>query len=106
MGFKSPSLFLYPHVLPVKSYTKKTLAIVVLTILLFLLSLFEDHPQAVERFYSKGFYPVVCKIFHPVFNLIPFSVGDVGYAVVVIFLIVLFARFIILLFKKQFKRVI
>ncbi len=69
-----------------------------------MLGLFEDHPHAVEKYYSEGVYVLICKIFHPLFNIIPFSVGDVIYIAVVIYLIYLFIRLIMLLFKKQFKQ--
>lgn len=83
---------------------KRLLAIGILAIALYLLNIFEDHPEAVEKYYSDGLYVFICKVFHPIFNLIPFSVGDVVYIAVVIYLIYLFVRFISLLFKKQFKQ--
>jgi hypothetical protein len=82
---------------------KKLLIIAVLAILLFLLSVFEDHPQAIERYYSNGFYPFICRVFHPIFNLFPFSVGDVFYIAVVVTIIYLLIKIIVLAFKKQFK---
>ncbi|HWZ34749.1 MAG TPA: DUF3810 family protein, partial [Mucilaginibacter sp.] len=83
---------------------KRFLAIGILAIALYLLNVFEDYPDAVEKYYSNGFYVFICKVFHPVFNLIPFSVGDILYIVVVVYLIYLFVRFIGLLFKKRFRQ--
>lgn len=83
---------------------KRILAILVLALAIFLLMLLAGHPALVERYYSQGFYKIVCWIFHPVFNLFPFSVGDLLYSAVIVVLIVAIARMIKLLFKKQFKK--
>lgn len=83
---------------------KRFLAIGVLAVALYLLNIFEDYPAAVERYYSQGLYVFICKVFHPVFNLIPFSVGDVLYGIVIVYLAYLLVRFIGLLFKRQFKQ--
>jgi len=72
-----------------------------LAVFIFLLMLFADHPGAVERYYSQGLYPVICRIFHPVFNFFPFSIGDVIYVAVVLWMIYAFVRLVRLLFKKQ-----
>ncbi|MFD2871016.1 DUF3810 domain-containing protein [Mucilaginibacter ximonensis] len=83
---------------------KRFLTIGILAIALYLLNVFEDYPEAVEKYYAQGLYVFICKIFHPVFNLIPFSVGDVLYSAVVIYLAYLLIKFISLLFKKRFKQ--
>jgi hypothetical protein len=82
----------------------RAIAIVSLAVVLFLLMLLADHPAAVERYYSEGVYPVICKILHPVFNLFPFSFGDVLYILVIGWLFYAVYRLIRLGFKKQFKQ--
>jgi hypothetical protein len=82
---------------------KRLIVIAVLAIAIFLISLFEDHPAAVEQYYSTGFYPFVCRALHPVLNLFPFSVGDVVYIAVVAYLIYFAIRLLVLAFKKRFK---
>ncbi|MGF7082546.1 DUF3810 domain-containing protein [Mucilaginibacter sp. UYCu711] len=82
---------------------KRLFAIAILAITLFLLAVFEDHPAAVERYYSQGLYVAVCRVLHPILNIFPFSVGDLLYIAVVAWLIYLFIKLIILAFKKQFK---
>jgi hypothetical protein len=77
---------------------------VILVIAFFLLYFLEDHPQTIERYYSNGFYRFICQVFHPVFNLFPFSVGDVFYIVLILLIIYYFIRLIRLLFKKQFRQ--
>jgi len=83
---------------------KQLTTILSLAIALFLLSVFEDHPAAVEKYYSQGLYVFICRVFHPILNIIPFSLGDVIYIGVVIYLIYLSVKLVTLLFKKQFKR--
>ena len=67
-----------------------------------LLLVFADHPQAVEKYYSKGFYLFICHILHPIFNLFPFSVGDIIYLLVISYIIYAIVRIIALCIKKQF----
>ncbi len=92
--------------MPIKLTTthKRLLSIVVLAIVLFLLGIFQQYPNAIEKYYSQGFYVWVCRVLHPVLNIIPFSVGDVIYIAVVAYLIYSFFRLIYLLFKKQFSQ--
>jgi hypothetical protein len=71
---------------------------------IFLLMALADHPQLVERYYSEGLYPFLCRVLHPVFNLFPFSVGDVLYIAVIVYLIYALFRLIKLAFKKEFKQ--
>jgi len=81
----------------------RIIVIVILAIALFLLGLLEDHPLVIERYYSEGVYLLICRILHPVFNLFPFSLGDVLYLVVIGFIIYYLIGLLRLLFKKQFK---
>lgn len=60
-----------------------------------------NHENFIEKYYSNGLYKGVCDILHPVFNLFPFSIGDLFYAGAVIYLIYALLRLIILLFKSQ-----
>ncbi|MEP0262362.1 DUF3810 domain-containing protein [Dokdonia sp.] len=56
-------------------------------------------PNFIEDYYSNGLYPVISKGFRYVFGWLPFSFGDVMYAV----LIFIALREIVLLFKSRFK---
>ncbi len=82
---------------------KRIVTIVILAVIYFLLQLLEAHPDAIERYYSTGIYPIICHIFHPVFNLFPFSAGDVLYLVAIGFIVYYVIKLFRLLFKKQFK---
>jgi hypothetical protein len=84
----------------------RAITIALLTLMIFLLMLLADYPKLVERYYSEGFYPVVCRLLHPVFNLFPFSVGDLVYIAVIAYLIYALIKLIRLLFKKEFKQLL
>jgi hypothetical protein len=82
----------------------RIMVIVGLAVANFLLGLLEDHPKVVERYYSEGIYLWICRLLHPIFNLLPFSVGDLFYLVVIGFIIYFFIKLIRLTFKKSFKQ--
>lgn len=86
-----------------KPLLKRIIIILLLTLAIFLLMQLGNHPALVERYYSGGFYKLICWIFHPILNLFPFSVGDLLYTAIVIAIIFGVIRMIKLLFKKQFK---
>ncbi|WP_162276852.1 DUF3810 domain-containing protein [Mucilaginibacter pedocola] len=85
-----------------KPILKRLAIIAVLALAIYLLMLFATHPTAVEKYYSQGLYPVLCFVLHPVFNIFPFSVGDVVYIGVVAYLIYAVIRLVKLLFRKKF----
>jgi hypothetical protein len=86
-------------------FSKKLIAMVVLAFAIGLLMLLSGHPHFIERYYSEGLYPVICRILHPVFGILPFSLGDIVYMAVITWLV--YALFMIIkhAFKKDFKRV-
>ena len=45
-----------------------------------------QHPEFVETYYSKGIFPIISKFLNTVFKWIPFSVGDLLYIALIIFL--------------------
>ncbi|PAW93265.1 hypothetical protein CKK33_07035 [Mucilaginibacter sp. MD40] len=85
-----------------QAYVKAGITVLVLFIVNYMVLFFADYPHAVERYYAKGLYPVVCHILHPVFNLVAFSVGDVLYIAVIVYLLFIIIRLVKQLFKKQF----
>lgn len=85
---------------PVRS---RVITVIVLALVVFILMLIADHPDFVERYYSNGFYRGVICIFHPVFNLFPFSAGDVIYIFIVGYLIYAAVKLIRLVIKKQWR---
>jgi peroxiredoxin family protein len=84
--------------------TRRIIIVLVLALLLFLLSLLSNHPHWIERYYSQGLYPVICRVLHPVLNVFPFSVGDVVYLFVIGYLVYALVRLIRMLWRKQFAQ--
>ena len=84
-------------------FKKRIIIIAVLAVVYFLLQWLEAYPLIIERYYSTGIYPVICHILHPIFNLFPFSVGDILYLVAIGFIVYYIVKLIRLLFKKQFR---
>jgi hypothetical protein len=82
---------------------KRIIVITILAVIYLLLQWLEDYPLIIERYYSTGIYPVICHILHPIFNLFPFSVGDILYLVAIGFIVYYIVKLIRLLFKKQFR---
>jgi len=80
----------------------KVIVIAALAVAVYLLTLFAGYPQAVERYFSESFYPVICSLLHPALNIFPFSVGDILYIVAVAYLIYSLFKLIKQLFKKEF----
>lgn len=54
--------------------------IATLLLLELLLAVAKNHPEWVEQYYSRGFYPVFSYLSIVLFSWIPFSIGDVFYA--------------------------
>jgi hypothetical protein len=54
----------------------------------------------IEKYYSTGIYPYVARFFRIIFGWIPFSIGDILYAVAAIYLLVKVFRLVKLLFKR------
>jgi hypothetical protein len=78
------------------------ITIIALAVAIYLLMIFAGHPHAVEHYYSEGFYPIISHLLHPILNIFPFSVGDILYILVIVYLIYALCKFIKLLFKKEF----
>ena len=78
--------------------------IVALAFCIFLLMVLAGYPRLVERYYSEGLYPVICRVLHSVFNLFPFSVGDIAYLFIIGYLIYALVKIVRLALKKEFKK--
>ncbi len=68
------------------------------------IKIFSFFPEAVEKYYSTGIYPVISIFPRLVFGWIPFSVGDVLYAAVFLYLIISLVRFFTRAFKRTLHR--
>ena len=82
---------------------KKKTAIVLVILLplqVLLTRILAEYPYFVERWYSTGIYPYTSSALRFGLGFIPFSVGDILYAVLIIMLI----RWIFLRFKQRFRK--
>lgn len=66
---------------------KKNLLALSLVPQYFLVKLVAFFPEFVERFYSNGLYPVISKLFRYTLGWMPFSFGDVVYAISIIYIV-------------------
>jgi hypothetical protein len=62
--------------------------LVYLAAIAFLLKCFSFFPYAVEQYYSNGVYPYIGLTQRMLFGWIPFSIGDIFYALVTVYLLV------------------
>ncbi|WP_345331764.1 DUF3810 domain-containing protein [Mucilaginibacter defluvii] len=77
--------------------------VLIAALVIYLLMVFAGHPQAVERYYSQGFYRGVCLVLHGLFNWLPFSLGDLVYILTSLLLAYVVFRIVKQLFQKRFK---
>ncbi len=62
--------------------------ILLLVIQYLLIKIFQKHPQWIEEYYSNGLYITISDFFRQVYGFFPFSIGDVLYLIISLFLIV------------------
>lgn len=60
---------------------------ILLLLTVVVIRVFSHFPSAVEKYYSTGIYPVISRILRWLFGWIPFSLGDILYTIVAIWLI-------------------
>src|ERR1700688_2761387 len=82
----------------------KTIRWVSLIILAVSIKIFSLFPGAVEKYYSTGIYQFIARLLRILFGWIPFSIGDIFYAVIVVYLLINLISFIKKIFKKQIRR--
>ena len=61
-------------------------------------------PSFIERFYSTGLYPVLSRIMRIMFGWLPFSVGDVLYILLIIWLLVKLVRLVKRIRRKELRK--
>ncbi len=79
----------------------RVITVLVLALVLFELIFVSNYPYIIEQYYSNKFYRAFCILFHPAFNLVPFSVGDFFYILVVAYLVYAAARLVRLLIGRE-----
>lgn len=77
--------------------------LLLLLIGIFIFSLIEKHSQWIEVFYARGFYRSFSHVPRFIFGYVPFSLGDLFYAIVVGLLLYSIAKLIGNLWKGRWK---
>lgn len=80
-------------------WLKKYRSLVFLVLLTFSANWFMMSRERVEAYYSQGFYPHISYLMRFIFGFLPFSVGDLLYIALIVFLLLQF----FLLFKSFFR---
>lgn len=83
---------------------KRYRSILILIAIALIIRIFSLFPQAVENYYSHGIYPVLVAVTRFLFGWLPFSVGDILYALAVIYLVYSVVHFIRRIIKKNADR--
>ena len=81
-------------------WRKKTAWLVLLGLAISI-KIFSLFPDAVETYYALGIYPVISKLQRILFGWLPFSVGDIFYGLIIVWLINKLYRTIRRIIKKQ-----
>jgi Protein of unknown function (DUF3810) len=68
------------------------------------IKIFSFFPQAVEKYYSNGLYPVLSRVQRLLFGWFPFSIGDILYAACFIYLLFSIIRFFSRAFRRELHR--
>jgi hypothetical protein len=84
-------------------WRKKT-AWLLLIGLAIVIKIFSFFPDAVENYYATGIYPVIAKTQRFLFGWLPFSIGDILYGAVVVWLLYRLYVTVRLVIKKQTNR--
>ena len=84
--------------------TSKQITWTITILLAVAIKVFSLFPAAVERYYSDGLYPVISKTQRILFGWIPFSIGDILYAIAIIALIRVLFQGIRRIRIKQFNK--
>jgi hypothetical protein len=82
-------------------FGKNKIAWICLVILAAGIKIFSFFPGAVEKYYTMGFYPFIARLQRILFGWLPFSIGDIIYGVLIIWLIVALVRLVNRLVKRQ-----
>jgi hypothetical protein len=78
--------------------------LVILVLVSIALKFFSLSPERVERYYTYGVYPLISRILRTLFGWLPFSFGDVLYAVAFIYVVRKVWKFIRVLASREVKK--
>ena len=83
---------------------RRNSVLIILIVITISIKFFSLFPNAVERYYSDGFYLAISKSQRVVTGWLPFSVGDIIYFLAGLFLLIKTISFIKKIIRKQVSR--
>jgi hypothetical protein len=83
---------------------KRSVTCIVLAVLALVIKIFSFFPQTIEKYYSTGIYPAISGVLRILLGWIPFSVGDILYGGVLIWLIIRITSFTRKLVGRRLKK--
>ncbi len=81
---------------------RKNKRLAILLLVVFFIKIISLFPDIIERYYSNGIYPVIAGIQRFLFGWIPFSLGDLFYAILVIIILVKIFRLVRTIYRRAF----
>ena len=85
------------------TFKRRIIWIAILFVLIFLVFRLKNYPVLVEEYFSLEVYPLIRTSLQFLFNVVPFSVGDVLYLLIFIAFCISSIQIIRLTFKRKFK---
>ena len=83
---------------------KKHVDLLFLLLVTILVKIFSIFPDAVERYYSNGIYPVISRIQRILTGWLPFSVGDILYFLAGLYLLLKAIGLVKKIIRKQIHK--
>lgn len=83
---------------------RKKISWIIWLALAVIIKIFSFFPGIIEKYYSTGIYIFIARFLRMVFGWVPFSIGDIFYAVIGIYLFYKLSSFLKKLFKKQLDK--
>ena len=80
---------------------KRIILLVILLLACLAIHYYSSNENSVEKGYAISFYPAISKVFRFVFGWLPFSIGDLLWAIIILFLIQKLFYFFRFLFSKK-----
>ncbi|MBS7564630.1 DUF3810 domain-containing protein [Mucilaginibacter sp. Bleaf8] len=82
---------------------KRLLIVAILGGIMVALNVASHFPDFIEQYYSRRFYPVIASLLHALLNWLPFSLGDIGYVLLIVWLVYALIRSVVWLVKKNYR---
>ena len=77
------------------------ISLIILVVLIKIISFF---PAVVEKYFTYGIYPGISKVQRLLFGWIPFSIGDILYALIVLYFLAKIFQLVKIVFQRKFSK--